>query len=365
MCGHRQSFPNKMLEVWMRLKYRKDLQSYREDIFRGLNSLLMLVAIRDGKEGIRHLLAILLSSVKSTVKPRIAQADLELSTNGNIKPLFDVLHDVASNTELVSFYVHVFIKLLQFFAGDDTVDESEPETILLNLLRDLNISQDKLSSLESHGYIKVISIISSTILPGMTSSTSHHSSTPRGRYPDAAQQIGSKLYYQMRVRDLTPEEEHQFWTQGDSLVNICGLSALQRQRNTLPRLLLPKLPSNIGTESCAESPSALQSIRSTVPQLPAVTGAENRSGRGISVDDKDTDSLEEHVDDLAIADMPPKDLKKMLRARNLPDYGAKPALVARLLKGSRKRKEGPETDRVRCKKRNTERDRMSLDFEED
>lgn len=295
----------------MKLNYSKDLQCYRADIFKGLNSLLMLVAIRDGKKGVQDLFTKLQSAVKLPMKAKVAEADMELTCNGNIMPLFRILQDISAIGEMSSMYVDVFITLLKFFSKD-TADNDEPETILLNLLRDLNISQGKMSTLESHGYMKVVSIISSTIIPGMIAVVPNSgTSTARARYPQAAQFIGSRLMYQIRVLDLTPDEEEKFWTESNSLVNVCGVSALHSFRNMLPQFMLPKLPTNISSESSRPMP---------VVDMVANKGVE------------DSEIME-------LSRLQPKELKQMLRQRNLPDYGARPALVSRLQEDVRKRKQ--------------------------
>lgn len=326
----------------MRLNYRKDLQCFRVDVFKGLNSLLMLVAIRDGKKGMQHLISILQSIVKSSMKAKVASADIEFTTSGNLEPLFGMLQEVAANSELSLFYVSAFITLLHFFNGEPA-DDDEPETILLNLIRDLDISQGKLSSLENHGYIKVVSIISSTMLTGMTAASSGpRTSTLRAGYCRAAQFIGTRLFYRMRVLELTPEEEESFWreggTTGQSTINICGDSALRDHRNLLPQFLLPKLPTNS------------TAVTSNTEDFTGVDkDGDNDANTDMDMEDANSATHQ------SVTTLPPKELKKLLRARNLPEYGARPALITRIQDAMRKRKraqgpgEAPKRDR---KKRN-------------
>lgn len=313
-CTHRHTLSHKVLEVWMKLQYTKTWKEYRSDICKALNSLLLVLAIHD-KKAVDDILKVMSTSVKAATRPMLTDAKNQLAVN-NIEPLFIALNETAKSTESELIYVKMYITLLHSFS-DVAADENEEETILLNLLRDLSISPSAslMSAMENNSLTKVVSIISSTILPGMVEvGGTIVSQSLRMRYVKAAIFIGERISYLLRVRELNEQEENEFWSTGmQSLTTFCGLEALQRHANTLPRVLLPKLYVRSLLVDNLETISTMNFVEEATPA--------GRTG-GIGANPMNESTLQL---------LKPKVLKDMLREMNLADYGAKPDLIARLL----------------------------------
>ena len=288
----------------------------------------MLKVVRDGRDSVQPLMKALLKSAKGSLRTAVQEAMTQVG-NDSLEPLFVLLDEVAAS-DTSSFYVYVFVCLLKFFSEkkEDHLDD-EPETIVFNLLRDLAITPGSMTALENQGNIRVVSIVSSTVFPGMVNPISD-SDSPRNRYAHAAVFIGTRVFYLLRVHDLTAQENDDFWTTGvNSLRSFCGRSLVSFQ-SILPRLLLPALNWQDEKEIAVTSHQTL----------------EMRDERAVG------DAAQHDVSDLS--SLKPKELRAMLMARELPTYGSREALLHRLLK----KPKDPSENENRCgrKRKNSHRE---------
>ena len=247
-------------------------------------------------------LILLRNTLKAKLKPQLTEVEKQISA-GNFEPFFALLQLVASQAEYASFYVKVFISLVHFFSEknleEEEEDPDEDDVILLNLLRDLGISNEKLSALENHNYIKVVSIVASTIVDGMVSPVSSTTPSLRTMYSAAAIFIGSRVKYLVKLDYLNSEEEYNFWHGGDqALFRRCG----PINKNLVPRLLLPKLADK------GLAVSASNSV--TTQQLPAHPTADIEKLRSYKL----------------------KELQEEAQKLELPVYGSKETLLQRITK---------------------------------
>lgn len=214
------------------------------DIFRALNSLLMIVYYMSGKEDILPTVQSIKKLTKITTKVCCEVAEKELLTKNNIEPLFSILEEIALTDHESTYvlYVDIYLKVLQILAGsDDSILDSE--IVLLTLLRDLSITPEGtvITSIESYTYVKMISIIASTMFKNMVNVCTED--TKRASLCQAAMHAGSIILPLLQVDNLSESEERSFWNERrghHSLLDRCR--SLHLNRNLLPRLRLPKLP---------------------------------------------------------------------------------------------------------------------------
>ncbi len=168
--------------------------------------------------------------------------------SGNPEPLWNALNIVAPTPEYALFYSRAFVVLLDFVGIIES--NSMPETVLLHLIHDLRITPlPNLSALEKNDYVKVISILISTMLEPVTKQydVPEEEGEERRHYCEAAVYLGSKLRCIMKRDQLTVEEEQRFWTKS-TIDGYMGLqeycSDINQWRHILPRVLLPKWSSD-------------------------------------------------------------------------------------------------------------------------
>ena len=118
-----------------------------------------------------------------------------------------------------------------------------------------------MSTLEKNDYVKVISILVSTMLEPVTKQydVPEEEGEERRHYCEAAVYLGSKLRCIMKGDKLTVDEEQMFWTKS-TIDGYMGLqeycSDIKQWRHILPRVLLPKWSSE--TLANASPPSVHQ-----------------------------------------------------------------------------------------------------------
>lgn len=115
----------------MRLKFEQDLHNFREVIFRGITSLLVLRLVHDKKNN-ECVMELVQHHVRSSIaKSRVTEVNKQLQ-EGNTEPLFTLLLEMAGSVDNASLFVKLFIVLLHLFSGN-TEEEDEKKSILPRL----------------------------------------------------------------------------------------------------------------------------------------------------------------------------------------------------------------------------------------
>jgi hypothetical protein len=247
LLNHRNIFQLKMVEHWNLIQYKKNWDQYCSAIFKGLNSLIAYLFFC----GQQSLVMALSKQLETIIKPgnrkELQNAIAALSSN-NILPLHKILQLIAGNSECASFYTKVYITSLQFFAFRDkdnaVTGDVLSETVLLNIMHDLHICRDlsKISNLEKKDYVKVISVISSTMIESKRKHTLEGLDSDRYRLAKAAQFLGPRMRLLIKVAELSKDEEMSFWGTSSfvpyTLLGCC--SEVHRWQNMFPHVYLPK-----------------------------------------------------------------------------------------------------------------------------
>lgn len=242
---HRYVFSHKMEEAWCLLGYRRDWESYRIQIFKYIASMVMLCVVSNSPS-IVPLLKLLKEQVKASQKDTlIPKIDNVIENPTDLEPCYSLLSSLAdSEQHYYSLFVSLYTLLVKFIVNpDNSLREDElPETMLINLLNDLAISNvSALSAYEKKPITQVISVITST----MTNSVNLNEkvSIARRENAQAAMFLGRRFKQIHDASTLTHAEEQDFWDDSTgiklSLSKRC--TTLLSIKNILPKFGLPKL----------------------------------------------------------------------------------------------------------------------------
>lgn len=212
------------------------------DVFNGINSMVMYLYMCGGKDVVSDLMKYLRELTKGHSLKDLDIALQALMEAEDPEPLWNVLRTFSSTAEFGAFYAKAFVALLQFVAVHKCTNMHE--TVLLNLVHDLKICNiSKLSVLEKHDYIKVISIIATVTLQGKGRNAVRTGDTGRDKYYSAAIYIVKKLEMLLKVDKLEATDEMKFWTE-PVIEEYVGLEEycpdMNRWRHVFPRVRLPK-----------------------------------------------------------------------------------------------------------------------------
>lgn len=230
-----------MIETWHTIQYSKDWTNFRNDIFRGLNSLLVFFYWCRGADALNDLLKFLLTSCKAGHRVQV-NAAFDNLRDGRVDLLHSLLEVVArENSDTYrNFYAKAYVALVHFISGVEG-SYAKHDTILLDLLTDTAArSEVTKTDFENKGYVQVTSLISSAMLENTRSLQVEEGA--RKKYAEAATFIGTRFIYLLKIGTLTRKQEMEFWCDGPvkgyRLAEYC--ENIGRYTNMFPRMNLPK-----------------------------------------------------------------------------------------------------------------------------
>ena len=309
--------------------------------------MIMYLYMCGGKDAVSDLMKYLRELARGHSLKDLDIALQALMKTEDPEPLWNVLRTFASTAEFGSFYAKAFVALLQFVAVHTCTNMHE--TVLLNLVHDLKICNvSKLSVLEKHDYIKVISIIATVTLQGKGWNAVATGDTGRDKYYLAAIYIVKKLELLLKVDKLEATDEMKFWTE-PVIDDYVGLEEycpnMHRWRHVFPRVRLPKwtqqgLASRVtvsgatvlGDDLGLQGLKELEPVADVTPSGTLLHLKEQEAERTPSKRLRDSKETTESLSTKVIkAGAKVADLRDILRAAGLSTTGKKGELKKRLL----------------------------------